>query len=73
MIGTTGSKSELEAIDRVREAHVAALNAGDVDAWVGQFTEDAVQMPPHFPANIGKQAIRAWNQGFLNLFGANFR
>jgi uncharacterized protein (TIGR02246 family) len=72
MIETNGSKSELGAIDHVRESHVAALNAGDVDAWTGQFTEDAVQMPPHFSANAGKQAIRAWNAGFLNLFGCQF-
>src|SRR5713226_1065889 len=69
---TTGTRSDLEAIERVRNAHVAALNAGDVDAWVGEFAEDAVQMPPHFPANLGKPAVRAWSQGFLNLFRCQF-
>jgi hypothetical protein len=40
-----GSETDLEAIDRVRDAHVAALNAGDAGAWVAQFTDDGVQTP----------------------------
>ena len=31
-----GSETDLEAIDRVRETHVAALNAGDAEAWAAQ-------------------------------------
>lgn len=42
----TGSETDLKAIDRVRGAHVAALNAGDAEAWAAQFTDDGVQMPP---------------------------
>jgi hypothetical protein len=38
-------KCKLEAIDPVRQAHVAALNSGDVDAWAALFSEDGVQMP----------------------------
>jgi ketosteroid isomerase-like protein len=44
-----GSETDLEAIDRVRDAHVAALNAGDAEVWVAQFTDDGVQMPPTRP------------------------
>lgn len=44
-----GSEADLEAIDRVRDAHIAALNAGDAEAWVAQFTDDGVQMPPTRP------------------------
>ena len=40
-----GSETDLEAIDRVRETHVAALNASDAEAWAAQFTDDGVQMP----------------------------
>jgi ketosteroid isomerase-like protein len=49
-----GSEADLNAIDRVREDHVAALNAGDADKWVAQFTEDGVQMPANAPANVGR-------------------
>ena len=37
---TTSAKEE--TIQRVRDAHVAALNAGDADTWVSLFTEDGV-------------------------------
>ncbi len=67
-----GSPAELEAIDRVRHAHVAALNRGDVEAWAELFSEDGVQMPPHVQANVGRPMIRAWSQGFLHPFHANF-
>jgi hypothetical protein len=40
-----GSVADLKALDTVRDRHVAALNAGDAQAWAAQFTDDAVQMP----------------------------
>ena len=36
----TGSDTDLQAIDQVRAAHVAALNAGDARAWAAQYTDD---------------------------------
>ena len=72
--GTAGSevKSDREVIDRVRETHVAALNGRDAAAWAGVFTEDAVQMPPNAPANVGKANIRSWVESFLRAFRAKF-
>jgi uncharacterized protein (TIGR02246 family) len=64
--------SELQALDRLRDAHVAALNTGDVDAWVACFTADGIQMPPNFPANIGTDSIRGWSSGMLGAFQAEF-
>ena len=64
--------NELEAIDRIRDAHVSALNANDADAWVSCFTPDGVQMPPNDAANIGIDNIRAWSTGMLTAFGAEF-
>ena len=64
--------NELEALDRLREAHVAALNAGDGDAWAACFSADAVQMPPNFAANVGADAIRGWSGGMLDAFSAEF-
>jgi uncharacterized protein (TIGR02246 family) len=63
---------KLEAIDQVRQAHVAALNSGDVDAWAALFSEDGVQMPPHVPANVGRPTIHGWSQEFLRPFHAQF-
>lgn len=64
--------SELEALDRLRDGHVAALNAGDADAWVACFTPAGVQMPPNYPANVGRDAIRGWSGGMLAAFRAEF-
>jgi uncharacterized protein (TIGR02246 family) len=68
----TGNDSDLKAIDVVREAHVAALNAGDARAWVAQFADDAVQMPPNAPANVGAANIASWSQAFLDQFRVSF-
>jgi ketosteroid isomerase-like protein len=46
---------DVEALNHVREAHIAALNDGDVNAWVAAFTDDGVQMPPNAPANLGRE------------------
>jgi hypothetical protein len=37
----SGSEVDLEAIDRVRDTHVAALNAGDAGAWAALFLSAA--------------------------------
>jgi len=67
-----GSETDLEAIERVRDAHVAALNAGDAKAWVAQFTDDGVQMPPNAPANVGRTMIGSWSQAILAQFRLQF-
>jgi uncharacterized protein (TIGR02246 family) len=59
-------------IHRLRDIHVAAVNAGDANAWADCFADDGVQMPPHFQANVGKTAVRGWGQGFLSLFACRF-
>jgi len=61
----TPNHADLPTIDRLREAHTAALNQGSADAWAGVFSEDAVQMPPNAPPNVGRATIRAWGQAFL--------
>ena len=61
-----------QAIEKTREAHVAALNRGDVAAWAAAFADDGVQMPPNFPANVGRDNIHAWSGAFLGAFHAEF-
>jgi len=63
---------EAQAIDRTREAHVDALNRGDADGWAAAFADDAVQMPPNGPANVGKDQIQAFCGAMLSAFGAEF-
>jgi uncharacterized protein (TIGR02246 family) len=68
----TSTGIDVSGIDRLRDAHVASLNAGDGEGWAACFTDDAVQMPPHFGANAGIAAIRGWSKGFLSMFGCRF-
>ena len=56
------TQADVEAVNHVRKAHIAALNDGDVNAWVAAFTDDGVQMPPNAPANLGRENIRGWSQ-----------
>ena len=69
----TNTSVDMDAIDRLREAHVAALNAGDGDGWAACFADDGIQMPPNLGANAGKAAIEAWSKGFLGLFSCQFK
>jgi uncharacterized protein (TIGR02246 family) len=67
-----GGETDLKAIDAVLDAHVAALNTGDASAWVAQFTDDGVQMPPNAPANIGNARIGSWSHAMLRHFRVQF-
>lgn len=67
-----GDDADLLAIDKVRDDHVGALNAGNADGWVEQFAEDGVQMPPNAPANVGRENIARWSGGLLGNFGVRF-
>lgn len=59
------------AIDRLRVAHVAALNANDAAGWTATFAENAVQLPPIGPINTGIAAIGAFNAGFMDTFAVS--
>jgi ketosteroid isomerase-like protein len=61
------STSLKDAVDRVRAQHVAAVNAGDLEAALDVFAPDAAVMPPGQPVLQGA-ALRAW---FTHVF-ANF-
>jgi len=54
------------AVDETRNAHITAVNAGDVEASVSQFISDAVFLPPGTPALRGAAAMRGW---FTQVFG----
>ena len=65
-------ETRVAALDRARQIHVAAVNAGDADAWAACFEASAVQMPPDQPPNAGSDQIRNWSRGFLAAFSAEF-
>jgi uncharacterized protein (TIGR02246 family) len=47
-------------VDRVRATHVAAVNAGDLEAALDIFAPDAAVMPPGQPFLAGA-SLRAWH------------
>src|SRR5439155_9148060 len=65
---STALEAARASIDAVREAHVAALNTGDVAGFLNLFTPDGVQMPPNAPENVGRESIGAWLQAFAAPF-----
>ena len=67
-----GSEADLSAIDKVRDAHVAALNVSDASAWAAQLADDGVQMPPNAPANVGKAMIASWSHALVSQFRVQF-
>ena len=70
MIASAPSSTSLKnAVDHVRDQHVAAVNAGDAEAATSLFAPESVFLPPGQPALEGTAAIRAW---FTHVF-ANFR
>jgi ketosteroid isomerase-like protein len=66
------NQADVAAITKVREAHIGAVNRGDVEAWVAAFSDEGVQMPSNAPANLGSPSIRAWSQAFLAPFRVQF-
>ena len=60
------SSSLKDAVDRVRAQHVAAVNAGDLEAALDIFASDAAVMPPGQPVLQGA-SIRAW---FTHVFAS---
>jgi ketosteroid isomerase-like protein/quercetin dioxygenase-like cupin family protein len=61
------STSLKDAVNRLRAQHVAAVNAGDLEAALDIFAPDVAVMPPGQPALQGA-ALRAW---YTHVF-ANF-
>jgi uncharacterized protein (TIGR02246 family) len=51
--------ADMAAINQVRDAYVAADNAGDAAAVAALYAEDATRMPPDQPAAMGRAAIEA--------------
>ncbi len=66
------TEADMEAINKVLEQEVAAINAGDVEAFAALFTDDAVLMAPGEPAVIGTEAVRSWAQDFSDQFTVQY-
>ena len=61
-------KADVQAILDLEQTVFDAQIAGDFDAWISSFTEDAIVMPPNEPALMNKQAIGQWNAPIFEQF-----
>src|SRR6266496_4701730 len=59
------------AVNAISTRYSSALNAGDLDSWLSLWTDDGIQLPPGEPPVVGKDQIRARNQGLLDKFTVN--
>ena len=69
---STRTEVDIEAIRRANVDLIDAFNTGDVTAAVALVVEDAVDLPPHRPAVIGREAIQSFLQSDVDRFTMNF-
>jgi uncharacterized protein (TIGR02246 family) len=69
---STNTEVDVEAIKGINADLIKAFNAGDVSAAVALVMDDAVDLPPHRPAVIGKEAIREFLQSDVDQFTMHF-
>lgn len=62
-----------EAIEALRQRESETFGAGDVDAIVELFSDDAVLMPPGEPAVVGRAAQRDWLEALYEQFAVEAR
>ncbi|MDH3292335.1 MAG: SgcJ/EcaC family oxidoreductase [Gemmatimonadota bacterium] len=61
----TTTQVDAEAIMMMLAEYDTAATAGNVDAYMALYADDAVSMPPDAPARTGKEEIRAAFVAFL--------
>jgi uncharacterized protein (TIGR02246 family) len=52
-------EADITAIKDMLNRYANITSAGDWDQWISLWADDGVQMPPDYPARIGKEQIRA--------------
>jgi uncharacterized protein (TIGR02246 family) len=65
---TAGYEADVQAILDLEQTVFDAQIAGDFDAWLSSFTEDAIVMLPNAPALTDKLAIGQWNAPYFEQF-----
>jgi uncharacterized protein (TIGR02246 family) len=63
-------RDDKQAIQRLTEEWVAAVRTKDIARLTNMVTEDAVFLPPGYPAIRGKQAVEAMYKSFFPQFSS---
>lgn len=61
-------KADVQAVLDLEQRVFDAQIAGDLEAWLSSFAEDAIVMVPNLPALTTKLAIRQWNEPIFEQF-----
>ena len=64
--GSAAAQPVPPGVVKVRDAYLAAVNAGDAKAVAALYTEDAAEMPPNEAMVKGRAAIEKFNAGLLS-------
>ena len=59
---------DVRVLRAAQQRAVAAVEAGDVDAYVGGFAQDGIVMPPGQEIVRGRPAIREWIEALFQQF-----
>ncbi|HUE84726.1 MAG TPA: DUF4440 domain-containing protein [Vicinamibacterales bacterium] len=66
--------TDVGGINATLREYVAAVNAGDAEAYGITLTDDVVFMPPDSPKLIGREAVVTWvTRDFFGPFTIQFR
>jgi ketosteroid isomerase-like protein len=65
---TAGATAADSTAHLAHEAYTTAINSNNLDSLDGMFTEDVVFLAAHAPPIVGKAAVRAWADGYLQAF-----
>src|SRR2546423_14399722 len=69
-VQTTDKKAkDMAGIEKLRQQDIAATLARDPVALTDWFTDDAVRLSPHQPAEVGKEALRKYYEGLAAIPG----
>jgi len=64
--------ADVQAIKKSLDDYAKAFNAGDVDMAAALVSDKAIYADNHFPAAVGKEAIRSLHRTFFSQFKADF-
>jgi uncharacterized protein (TIGR02246 family) len=65
-------QADVEAIKVLFDHNASVINAGDLDGWISQFTEDVIFMAPNSEVLEGKEAGRAYAQPWYEQLNMEF-
>ena len=65
---TVDVEADIAAIKELYNQATLACRTGDIELYLSIFTEDAVVMPPGYPAATGKEELRPMIEGLFGLF-----